>query len=974
MAIDSNKFRSNSLTGAVKVSGGFANIALPTAFYALEGNISFNILVRTGSTEGPVIYTSPVVTLRDNSSFVSLTANTATVNEGDLVAFTLVTANAVGNSTLYYSVFPVTANVTAGDFTANTGSFSLTNNAGTFALKANADLSLVNEAGENFRVQLRTVSSTGNVVFTTSNIAIQDTSNAYNVLSFVSNATSPIVEGSNVTFTFTAINVPFGTLFYYNTSGNVTSFLSNTGSFVMNGVSNTFVITNPQLPFGTTKSFNAIVRSDSAAGPIIATSNTINVLDESLVTLSATGGVQSNVEGYRIHSFTTSSDITFSNPGRVEYLIVAGGGGGSAGVNSPDSPDPGAKGAGGGAGGLLGNIFASAQVTGGTPYSILIGGGGSGGAGNHPFFNPSLFAPQSAGFRGSNTSALGFVAVGGGAAQAGGYYGGGGGPTSFNSPQGGAGGSGGGGATTQGNLPGRAIIYGGDSITGQGNPGGGNSPFSSFSGTGYGGGAGTAGGSQYGGGSPPFGEGIYSNISGTNSYYASGGAVGPGPWFSPASEPLSGTTNTGSGGRGGSNSGGPSGTSLGGGSGGSGIVVIRYRANAAAFVNITTPANFVFEGSNIVFTMNTTDLSNNTLLYYYTVGNVLSSHFVTGNIGSFRSTLNSTTITLSTNSTIPTNEERFFQLRITGDAGTSQDPLITSNVFTVKDTALEPKTSSIEYLVVAGGGGGGWMLAGGGGAGGYRTATGYPVSSGSPITVTVGAGGAGNNGTPNSFNGTAGGYTGSPGSNSVFGSITSTGGGGGGSYNSVSLIGASGGSGGGAGTGDSAFPSVSGGAGNTPPTSPAQGNAGGGTTASPKYGSGGGGGAGAVGGPGATASGSGGIGLQSSISGTATYYAGGGGGGTYYAFGGSRGFGGDGGGGNGGTDSSGSSGTVNTGGGGGGSGWSGGSGGGIGGSGIVVIRYPDTFATATTTGSPNVIYANANIIYRFWQSGTITFP
>ena len=47
---------------------------------------------------------------------------------------------------------------------------------------------------------------------------------------------------------------------------------------------------------------------------------------------------------------------------------------------------------------------------------------------------------------------------------------------------------------------------------------------------------------------------------------------------------------------------------------------------------------------------------------------------------------------------------------------------------------------------------------------------------------------------------------------------------------------------------------------------------------------------------------------------------------------------------------------------------------GSGGTGIVIIRYPDTFATATTTGSPNVIYANANIIYRFWQSGSITFP
>jgi hypothetical protein len=65
---------------------------------------------------------------------------------------------------------------------------------------------------------------------------------------------------------------------------------------------------------------------------------------------------------------------------------------------------------------------------------------------------------------------------------------------------------------------------------------------------------------------------------------------------------------------------------------------------------------------------------------------------------------------------------------------------------------------------------------------------------------------------------------------------------------------------------------------------------------------------------------------------------------------------------------------VNTGGGGGGGGNipAGGSGQ-AGGSGIAVIRYPDTFANATVTGSPNVIYANANIIYRFWQSGTIIF-
>ena len=937
MPIDSSKFSSNSLTGTVRVTNGFANISLPTAFYALEGNVSFNVQVRTDSTQGAVIYSSPTITLRDTSSFVSLTANTATVNEGDLVAFTLVTAGAAGNSTLYYSIIAGpssgsfnSANITASDFVANTGSFSLVNNIGTFALKANADLSLMGEYLENFKVQLRTGSTTGNTVYTTSGITIEDTSNAINVLGFVESSAS-IVEGSNVTFTLTAVNFQSqpGIILYYSTTGNVASFTSNSGSFVMTGVnavgvSNTFVISNPQVPFNASRSYNVIVRSGSASGPIVATSNTINVIDDALVTISATGGVQSNISGYRVHTFTSSGSITFSKSGEVEYLIIGGGGGGAA------------VGSGGGGGGLLlSGVNGATPFTaaGGTPYSIVIGSGGS------------------TSTQGTPSTGFGLTAYGGG--------GGGPGPSGVGT-NGGSGGGGSYGGAGKGVYLGSPYI---SSPVRQGYDGGPSSP---SSGAGGGGGAGGAGGYS----DPPStggGAGLNSSFTGSPYTYSTGG---PGtPLMSSMSGGPSPRTNTGGYGAGG--------TGVwqepGGGYSGPGFVAVRYSTTGAAFVNITTPANFVYDGSNIVFTMNTTALSNNTLLYYYTVGNVLSSHFVTGNTGSFRTTQNSTAITLQSNTTIPANEERFFQLRITGDAGTSQDPLITSNVFTIKDAALEPKTSSIEYLVVAGGGGGGWMLAGGGGAGGYRTATGYPVSSGSPITVTVGAGGAGNSGTPNSFNGSTG-YTGSPGSNSVFGSITSTGGGGGGSYNSTSLIGASGGSGGGAGTGDSATPVVAGGAGNTPPTSPAQGNAGGGTTFSPKYGSGGGGGAGGAGGNGQTVSGAGGIGRQSSISGTATYYAGGGGGGTYNAFGGERGFGGDGGGGNGGTDSSGSPGTVNTGGGGGGSGWSGGSGGGIGGSGIVVIRYPDTFATATTTGSPNVIYANANIIYRFWQSGTITFP
>jgi hypothetical protein len=48
----------------------------------------------------------------------------------------------------------------------------------------------------------------------------------------------------------------------------------------------------------------------------------------------------------------------------------------------------------------------------------------------------------------------------------------------------------------------------------------------------------------------------------------------------------------------------------------------------------------------------------------------------------------------------------------------------------------------VDYLVIGGGGGGG-SFGGGGGAGGYRTGTGYGVTSAQTFTIIVGAGGVG---------------------------------------------------------------------------------------------------------------------------------------------------------------------------------------------------------------------------------------
>ena len=48
--------------------------------------------------------------------------------------------------------------------------------------------------------------------------------------------------------------------------------------------------------------------------------------------------------------------------------------------------------------------------------------------------------------------------------------------------------------------------------------------------------------------------------------------------------------------------------------------------------------------------------------------------------------------------------------------------------------------------------------------------------------------------------------------------------------------------------------------------------------------------------------------------------------------------------------------------------------GGTGGSGIVIIRYADTYATATsTTGSPTITNPTGYRVYKWTSSGSITF-
>ena len=296
-----------------------------------------------------------------------------------------------------------------------------------------------------------------------------------------------------------------------------------------------------------------------------------------------------------------------------------------------------------------------------------------------------------------------------------------------------------------------------------------------------------------------------------------------------------------------------------------------------------------------------------------------------------------------------------------------------------------------------GGGGGGSGTSTGGGVGGsgavrimWGAGRTYPV--GAPdifttlpelfitkgtYTITVGSGGAG------ALAGSSP-AAGSNGVNTVFGSIIAYGGGGGGSSAANARSGGSGGGGSGQSSGFVA---------GTSPSS--QGRSGG--TGLLNY-PGGGGGANTAG---ANTPGNGGAGIESSILGTSYYWGGGGGG---AGFTGNAGIGGIGGGGGGapkvsgggiagtggisaGTDGGvstlsnaaanvpGGAGGINTGsGGGGGSAGTATNGGGAGGSGIVVIRYPDSYYPAVAAVNVDAGYpivSGGYRLYKWSSSGAI---
>ena len=113
---------------------------------------------------------------RSANPVYGISSSTSSVNEGSPVTFTVTTLNVPNGTTLYWTTNAVSGTVNASDFSDSTtsGSFTITSGSGTVTRTLANDATT--EGSESFQLQIRTDSTSGTIVATSSTVTINDTS------------------------------------------------------------------------------------------------------------------------------------------------------------------------------------------------------------------------------------------------------------------------------------------------------------------------------------------------------------------------------------------------------------------------------------------------------------------------------------------------------------------------------------------------------------------------------------------------------------------------------------------------------------------------------------------------------------------------------------------------------------------------------------------------------------------------------
>lgn len=256
---------------------------------------------------------SRTVTINDTSQTPASPTYNATpaannVNEGSSLTINVATTNVSNGTTLYWTILNGTSS--NADFSSISGSFSINSNAGSFSVSPVADSTT--EGAQTFRVRIRTGSTSGPIVDTTSFITINDTSQTPVTPTYAFSAGSyNVTEGSSSSITVNTTNVSNGTTLYWTISNSTTTnadFSSTSGNFTINSNTGSFSVSAASDSNNeSTETATLQLRTGSTSGTIQDTA-TLNVLNDASInltpatdtlfitdedgTVSANGGIQ----------------------------------------------------------------------------------------------------------------------------------------------------------------------------------------------------------------------------------------------------------------------------------------------------------------------------------------------------------------------------------------------------------------------------------------------------------------------------------------------------------------------------------------------------------------------------------------------------------------------------------------------------------------------------------------------------------
>jgi len=249
-----------------------------------------------------IVGVSASVIINDTSQPVTATVatSTTTVSEGNSVVFTVTTNAGLPNGTLYWSTN--LTNATAADFTDNqiTGSVTIVDNTGTITRTLAADLT-TEALAESFSITIRSGSTSGTALVTSSTVTITDSSQTPPATATITPSATNINESGFVTFTVATQNFTGSTLYWSTNqvSGTVTAadfsddVLSGTVS-ISNG-SGSFTRTMKPDFFSDGDDQFSISLSTTAGGPALVTSAVIFVTDSSLTPSASISANPTNV-------------------------------------------------------------------------------------------------------------------------------------------------------------------------------------------------------------------------------------------------------------------------------------------------------------------------------------------------------------------------------------------------------------------------------------------------------------------------------------------------------------------------------------------------------------------------------------------------------------------------------------------------------------------------------------------------------